>query len=106
MLGDVPKGFTSKNSGGELYINADQDVIRELLGPGEAASETKASAVFSLRGKDADGSLQSGLYDLYLVVRDNAAAPKSAADDRFGTDFLLFHPLRGRCLPERRIGLI
>jgi hypothetical protein len=81
---------TSKNSGGKLYINTDQDVIRELLGPGEAASETKASAVFSLRGKDADGAQQTGLYDLYLVVRDNATAPQSAAEDRFGTDFFYF----------------
>jgi hypothetical protein len=81
---------TSKNSGGKLYINTDQDVIQELLGPAEAASETKASAVFSLRGKDADGALQTGLYDVYLVVRDNAAAPQSAAEDRLGTDFFYF----------------
>jgi hypothetical protein len=91
---------TSKNGGGKLFINTDQDVIRELLGPGEEASETKASAVFSLRGKDADGSLQSGLYDVYLVVRDNAAAPQSAADDRFGTDFFFFTLCVGDACPN------
>lgn len=81
---------TSKNSGGKLYVNLDKDVIGDLLGPSEDASETMASAVFSLKGKDAHGSLQTGLYDVYLVVRDNAAVPQSAADDRFGTDFLYF----------------
>jgi hypothetical protein len=91
---------TSKNSGGKLFINNDRDVIQELLGPGEAASETKASAVFSLRGEDADGSLQSGLYDVYLVVRDNASAPQSAADDRFGTDFFYFTLCVGDACPN------
>jgi hypothetical protein len=91
---------TSKNSGGKLYINADKDVIRELLGSGAEASETKSSAVFSLRGKDADGSLQSGLYDIYLVVRDNATAPQSAADDRFGTDFFYFTLCVGDACPN------
>jgi hypothetical protein len=81
---------TSKNSGGKLYLNVDKDVIGELLGPSEDASETKPSVVFSLRGKDAHGSLQTGLYDVYLVVRDNATAPQSAADDRLGTDFFYF----------------
>jgi hypothetical protein len=81
---------TSKNSGGKLYINNDNDVASDLLGPGRAASETKASAVFSLRGEFADGSIQTGQYDVYLVVRDNASAPESEADDRFGTDFIYF----------------
>jgi hypothetical protein len=81
---------TSKNSGGKLYTNVDKDSIRELLGATAEASETKPSVVFSLRGEDADGTVQPGLYDVYLVVRDNAAAPQSAADDRFGTDFFYF----------------
>ena len=81
---------TSKNSGGKLYINNDKDLALDLLGPGADASETKASAVFSLRGEFADGSIQSGIYDVYLVVRDNAAAPESEADERFGTDFIYF----------------
>ena len=81
---------TSKTSGGKLYINNDKDLASDLLGPGTGASETKASAVFSLRGEFADGSVQTGHYDVYLVVRDNAAAPQSEADDRFGTDFIYF----------------
>ena len=81
---------TSKNSGGKLYINNDKEVAADLLGPGADASETKASAVFSLRGESADGSIQTGIYDVYLVVRDNASAPESEADDRFGTDFIYF----------------
>jgi hypothetical protein len=81
---------TSKNSGGKLYLNLDKDTIGDLLGSAAEASETKSSVVFSLRGEDADGAVQTGLYDVYLVVRDNAAAPQSAADDRFGTDFFYF----------------
>lgn len=81
---------TSKNSGGKLYVNSDRDDIKAVLGPGVGAAETKASVVFSLNGKDSDGSVQTGLYDVYLVVRDNASAPKSAADDRFGLDFFYF----------------
>lgn len=81
---------TSKNSGGKLYINNDKDLASDLLGPGTGASETKASAVFSLRDEFADGSVQTGQYDVYLVVRDNATAPESDADDRFGTDFIYF----------------
>lgn len=81
---------TSKNSGGKLYINNDKDVAADLLGPGADASETKESAVFSLRGEYADGSIQNGIYDVYVVVRDNASTPESEADDRFGTDFLYF----------------
>jgi hypothetical protein len=79
---------TSKNSDGKLYLNVDKDIIGDLLGSAAEASETKSSVVFSLRGEDADGAVQTGLYDVYLVVRDNAAAAQSAADDRFGTDFI------------------
>lgn len=81
---------TSKNSGGKLYINNDKEVAADLLGPGADASETKESAVFSLRGESADGSVQTGIYDVYLVVRDNASTSESDADDRFGTDFIYF----------------
>jgi hypothetical protein len=81
---------TSKNSGGKLYINNDKEVAADLLGSGADASETKESAVFSLRGESADGSTQTGIYDVYLVIRDNASSPESDADDRFGTDFIYF----------------
>jgi hypothetical protein len=81
---------TSKNSGGKLYINNDKEVAEDLLGPGADASETKASAVFTLRGESADGSVRTGIYDIYLVVRDNASTSESDADDRFGTDFIYF----------------
>jgi hypothetical protein len=80
----------SKNSGGKLYINNDKEVAADLLGPGADASETKESAVFSLRGEPDERSTQTGIYDVYLVVRDNAATSESDADDRFGTDFIYF----------------
>lgn len=81
---------TSKNSGGKLYINNDKEVAADLLGSGADASETKESAVFSLRGESADGSIRTGIYDVYLVVRDNASTSESDADDRFGVDFIYF----------------
>lgn len=80
----------SKNSGGKLYINNDKEVAEDLLGPGADASETKESAVFTFRGEFADESVQTGIYDVYLVVRDNASTSGSDADDRFGTDFIYF----------------
>jgi hypothetical protein len=80
----------SKNSNGLLYINDDSDVILALLGNGVKASERKPSAVFSLKGENSNGSIQTGIYDIYLIVRDNASKSNSSADDRFGTDFIYF----------------
>lgn len=81
---------TSKNTDGKLYIQTESNQIEAILGKGSKASEVRRSAVFSLQGKNNDKGVQSGIYDLYLVVRDNAADPQSQADERFGTAFIYF----------------
>ena len=81
---------TSKNTDGKLYIQTDSKHIEAILGKGAKASETRPSAVFSLKGKDGKKGVQSGIYDVYLVVRDNASDPQSLADERYGTDFMYF----------------
>lgn len=81
---------TSKNTDGRLYIQTDSKQIEAILGKGAKASEIRPSAVFSLQGKGGNKGIQSGIYDLYLVVRDNAADPQSQADERYGTDFMYF----------------
>lgn len=80
----------SKNSDGMLYVQREEKKIEALLGAGAEASERRRSVVFSLNGKDNNKRIQTGVYDLYLVVRDNAADPQSQADERYGTDFLYF----------------
>jgi hypothetical protein len=80
----------SKNTNGKLYIQTDSKHIEAILGKGFKASEIRPSAVFSLRGEDGKKAVQSGIYDIYLVVRDNASDPQSSADERYGTDFIYF----------------
>ena len=80
----------SKTNNSKLYVQADEDEIESLLEDGVNASELFPSVVFSLKGEENDSSLQTGTYDVYLVVRDNAANPQSAADERHGTDFIYF----------------
>lgn len=86
----------SKNGNGMLYIQTETDEIEALLGGGAKADEIRQSAVFSLRGEDNDKPFQAGTYDIFLVVRDNAADPQSTADERYGTDFIYFT----LCLPS------
>jgi len=81
---------TSKNTDGKLYIQTDSKHIEAILGKEAKASEIRRSAVFSLQGKDGKKGVQSGIYDLYLVVRDNATDPQSQFDERHGTDFMYF----------------
>ena len=81
---------TSKDTDGKLYIQTDKKKIEALLGKGAKASENRPSAVFSLKGKDSKKAVQSGTYDLYLVVRDNAGNSKHQAEERYGTDFIYF----------------
>ena len=81
---------TSKNTDGKLYIQTESKEIEAILGKGAKASENRRSAVFSLKGKDGKKAVQGGIYDLYLVVRDNANDPQSLADERYGTDFMYF----------------
>ncbi len=80
----------AKGTDGKLYIQEEDKRIEELLGQGADASEGKASAVFSLKGEDSDKEIQTGIYDVYLVVRDNAESSQSLADERHGTDFIYF----------------
>lgn len=77
----------SKNNSNKLYIQKSDKKIEAILGAGAEASEYRRSAVFSLKGEDNDKKIQTGIYDIYLVVRDNAANPQSVADERYGTDF-------------------
>jgi hypothetical protein len=81
---------TSKDTDGKLYIQTDKKKIEAILGKGAKASENRPSAVFSLKGQDGDKAIQSGTYDVYLVVRDNADNPQSQAEERYGTDFIYF----------------
>ena len=81
---------TSKNTTGKLYIQTEKKKIEAILGKGTKASEIRSSAVFSLKGKDDKKAVQSGTYDVYLVVRDNADNPQSQAEERYGTDFIYF----------------
>ncbi len=69
------------DTGNKLYTASDDD---ELF-PGEkSVDEISRSVVFSLNGKTGDDTLQEGNYDLFLVIRDKAADPQSAAEDRRG----------------------
>jgi len=80
----------SKTNNNKLYVQADEDKVEDLLEDGVNASELFPSVVFSLKGEENDSSFQTGTYDVYLVVRDNAADPQSTADERHGTDFIYF----------------
>ncbi len=80
----------AKDTDGMLYIQDEDKRVEELLGQGADASEGKKSAVFSLKGEDSDKEIQTGVYDVYLVVRDNAENSQSLADERYGTDFIYF----------------
>jgi hypothetical protein len=80
----------SKTNDSKLYVQTDEDKIESLLEDGVNASELFPSVVFSLKGEDNDNAFQTGVYDVYLIVRDNAANPQSTADERHGTDFIYF----------------
>lgn len=80
----------AKDTDGILYIQDEGDKIEALLGKGAEAAEDKPSAVLSLNGEESDDPIQTGIYDVYLVVRDNAENSQSLADERHGTDFIYF----------------
>ena len=80
----------AKQGEGRIYAYKDEDITEKLLGEGAEPSESGRSVVFSLKGDENEGNLESGIYDVYLVVRDNAADSQSWEEDRFGTDFIWF----------------
>jgi hypothetical protein len=80
----------SSNSLGELFVYDDKKNIETLLGPGAMAAEFRQSVMFSLFGEDAEETYQKGRYQIYLVVRDNAATSSNSTEDRLGTDFFYF----------------
>lgn len=80
----------SKTSSNKLWVYDDEDTIEELLGEGATAAEFRKSVIYSLRGEENDEEIQSGTYDIYLVIRDNASNSQSSDEDRLGMDFLYF----------------
>ncbi len=81
----------SSNSSGKLFVEPEQAEIDKLLPAGREASDSHPDVVFCLKGEKGDDPLQSGLYHIYLVVRDNAFNSASRAEERFGTDFFYFN---------------
>lgn len=80
----------SKNSEGKLYVYDDKETIEALLGEGAKAADFRESVVYSLKGEENDEDFQTGIYDIYLVVRDNTLNSDSTDEDRLGTDFIFF----------------
>jgi len=80
----------SRQGEGKIYAYEDEDITERLLGEGATANEESRSVVFSLKGEENDGGQESGVYDIYLVIWDNAADSQSSEEDRFGLDFIYF----------------
>lgn len=81
---------TSKSGNGVLKVNDEKTDVEALLGSGALAADFRESVVFSLYGDEAKEAWQSGIYDIYCVVRDNASESQSTEQDRLGTDFYFF----------------
>lgn len=88
----VYRWYITESSTNDHTLEADDEPseIEAILGKDGVAAPYRQSVMISLYGEDGDEKFQSGTYQVYLVVRDNAYQSDDDLPDRLGTDYFSF----------------